>query len=137
VHRRGGLPLDQRPGDLRLGQPVPARTLNGKTYVPGQGNNAYVFPGIGLGAVACEAEHVTDRMFSEAARALAACVLESDLEMGRVYPSLKRIHEVSAHIGAAVAKVAFKDGLAQIRKPADLHKFVKAQMWKPEYREYV
>ncbi|HEY3446253.1 MAG TPA: NAD-dependent malic enzyme [Myxococcales bacterium] len=119
------------------GSPFPACTLNGKTYVPGQGNNAYVFPGIGLGAVACEAKHVTDRMFTEAARALAACVLESDLDMGRIYPSLKRIHEVSAHIAAAVAKVAFKDGLAQIKKPADLHKHVKSQMWVPEYREYV
>ncbi|MGC4116013.1 MAG: NAD-dependent malic enzyme [Myxococcales bacterium] len=119
------------------GSPFPPCTLNGKTYVPGQGNNAYVFPGVGLGAVACEAKHVTDRMFSEAARALAACVLESDLEMGRIYPSLKRIHEVSAHIGAAVAKVAFKDGLAQIRKPADLLKYVKTQMWQPEYREYI
>ncbi|MBI5529400.1 MAG: NAD-dependent malic enzyme [Deltaproteobacteria bacterium] len=119
------------------GSPFPPCVLNGRTYVPGQGNNAYVFPGVGLGAVACEARHITDRMFSEAAKALAACVLESDLEMGRIYPSLTRIREVSANIGAAVAAVAFKDGLARIRKPANLLRHVKSVMWKPEYVAYV
>jgi malate dehydrogenase (oxaloacetate-decarboxylating)(NADP+) len=119
------------------GSPFPPCVLNGRTYVPGQGNNAYVFPGIGLGAVACEARHITDRMFSEAARALADCVLESDLEMGRIYPSLKRIREVSAKIGAAVAAVAFKDGLARIRRPVNLLRHVKSVMWDPRYTAYV
>jgi malate dehydrogenase (oxaloacetate-decarboxylating)(NADP+) len=118
------------------GSPFPPVVLNGKTYVPGQGNNAYVFPGIGLGVIACAAKHVTDRIFSQAARALAEMVLPSDLELGRMYPSLKRIHEVSAHIGAAVAKVAFKDGLARVEKPADVEKLVKDAMWMPVYQKY-
>ncbi|WP_029916854.1 NAD-dependent malic enzyme [Pelobacter seleniigenes] len=119
------------------GSPFPPCVFKGQTYVPGQGNNAYVFPGIGLGAVACKAKTVTDRMFSQAARALADQVLESDLEMGRMYPALSRIREVSAYIGAAVAEVAFNDGVAGIEKPANVLEFVRSQQWAPEYRNYV
>ena len=118
------------------GSPFPACTSNGRTYVPGQGNNAYIFPGVGLGVVACEAKHVTDRMFAEAAKALASQVLSSDLDLGRIYPSLTRIQEVSAHIGAAVAEVAFKDGLAGVKKPKDTLEFVKSKMWQPRYPVY-
>jgi malate dehydrogenase (oxaloacetate-decarboxylating)(NADP+) len=113
------------------GSPFPTFVYEGKTLVPGQGNNAYVFPGIGMGIVACEATRVTDRMFAQAAKALAEQVLESDLEMGRIYPSLTRIREVSAFIGAAVAEVAFKDGLAGIEKPADVLAFVRSKQWAP------
>jgi malate dehydrogenase (oxaloacetate-decarboxylating)(NADP+) len=119
------------------GSPFPTCHLDGRTFVPGQGNNSYIFPGVGLGVVACRARLVTDRMFAAAARTLASLVLPSDLELGRIYPSLTRIREVSAHIGAAVAEVAFKDGLAGVARPADLLGMVKAAMWQPVYREYV
>jgi malate dehydrogenase (oxaloacetate-decarboxylating)(NADP+) len=119
------------------GSPSPACTYEGKTFVPGQGDNSYIFPGVGLGVIACEAKRVTDRMFAEAAKALAAQVLESDLDIGRIYPSLKRIQEVSAHIAAAVAEVAFRDGLARIKRPADVLDLVKSKMWAPRYKEYV
>ncbi|MBM3887608.1 MAG: NAD-dependent malic enzyme [Verrucomicrobia bacterium] len=119
------------------GSPFPPCVYEGKTLVPGQGNNSYIFPGVGLGIVACEIRHVTDRMFFRAARALAAQVLESDLAVGRVYPSLKRIREVSAGIAAAVAECAFKEGLARVRKPRDLLAFIQSQMWTPQYRSYV
>ncbi len=119
------------------GSPFPPCTYEGKTFVPGQGNNSYIFPGVGLGVVACEAKHVTDRMFSEAAKTLAAQTSQADLEMGRIYPSLKRIQEVSAYIGAAVAEVAFKDGLAGVEKPANVLQFVKSKMWTPRYEDYV
>ncbi len=118
------------------GSPFPPLVYEGRTYVPGQGNNAYIFPGVGLGAIAVEAKQVTDRMFFESAKALAAQVLESDLEMGRIYPSLERIQEVSAAIAVAVAESAFRDRLAGIRKPRDLLAFVRKQMWQPEYRRY-
>lgn len=118
------------------GSPFDPVEYNGKTYVPGQGNNAYIFPGVGLGAIAVEARSVTDRMFFESAKALAAQVLESDLEMGRIYPSLERLQEVSAAIAVAVAESAFRDRLAGIRKPRDLAAFIRKQMWKPEYRLY-
>jgi malate dehydrogenase (oxaloacetate-decarboxylating)(NADP+) len=119
------------------GSPFPPCVVNGKTFVPGQGNNSYIFPGVGLGVVASRARHVTDRMFAVAARTLASLVTPEDLEMGRIYPSLKRIQEVSAHLGAAVAEVAFKDGLAGVERPADVMAMVRSTMWAPKYRSYV
>jgi malate dehydrogenase (oxaloacetate-decarboxylating)(NADP+) len=119
------------------GSPFPPCVLDGRTFVPGQGNNAYVFPGVGLGVVASRARHVTDRMFSAAARTLASLVGPEDLAVGRIYPALRRIREVSARIGAAVAEVAFADGLAGVARPADVAAMVEAEMWRPEYRSYV
>ncbi len=119
------------------GSPFPPFDFEGKTYVSGQGNNSYIFPGVGLGVVACEAKHVTDRMFSAAAHALDKMVLESDLAIGRVYPSLKRIREISAVLGAAVADVAYADGLARAPKPANTLEYVKSLMWEPKYQSYV
>ncbi len=119
------------------GSPFPPFDFEGKTYVSGQGNNSYIFPGVGLGVVACEAKHVTDRMFSAAAHALDKMVLESDLAIGRVYPSLKRIREISAVLGAAVADVAYADGLARAPKPANTLEYVKSLMWEPKYQSYL
>lgn len=119
------------------GSPFPPCTYEGKTFVPGQGNNCYIFPGVGLGVVATKAARVTDSMFAAAARALAGITEESDLAMGRVYPSLTRILEVSAHLGAAVAEVAFEEGFATIARPANLLELIQATTWKPEYRSYV
>lgn len=119
------------------GSPFPAVTFNGKTFIPGQGNNSYIFPGVGLGVIACKARHVTDEMFYVAAKALDNMVLEEDLEQGRIYPPLDKIREVSAVIAAAVAEVAFERGLAGTEKPADLLAFVKAQMYQPVYHDYV
>jgi malate dehydrogenase (oxaloacetate-decarboxylating)(NADP+) len=118
------------------GSPFPPCVLNGRTYVSGQGNNSYIFPGVGLGVVASQARHVTDQMFAAAARTLASLVLPADLEMGRIYPSLRRIREVSAKIGAAVAEVAFDSGLAQVPRPANLLGLVEAAMWTPRYRDF-
>jgi len=119
------------------GSPFPPCIVGGRTFVSGQGNNSYIFPGVGLGVVASEARHVTDQMFAAAARTLASLVLPSDLEMGRIYPSLRRIREVSASIGAAVAAVAFDSGLAQVARPDDLRGLVEAAMWTPRYRDFV
>jgi len=119
------------------GSPFPPCIVGGRTFVSGQGNNSYIFPGVGLGVVASEARHVTDQMFAAAARTLASLVLPSDLEMGRIYPSLRRIREVSAAIGAAVAAVAFDSGLAQVARPDDLRGLVEAAMWTPRYRDFV
>jgi len=119
------------------GSPFPPCVLDGRTFVPGQGNNAYIFPGVGLGVVAARARHVTDRMFAAAARTLASLVQEEDLALGRIYPALTRIREVSAHIGVAVAEVAFEDGLAEVPRPADVKALVKGEMWRPEYRSYL
>jgi len=119
------------------GSPFPPCTVEGRTFEPGQANNSYIFPGVGLGVYATEARRVTDRMFSEAARALASLCLESDLAVGRIFPALSRIREVSAVIGAAVAEVAFQEGLARVERPSDLLAFVRSRMWEPAYPTYV
>jgi len=119
------------------GSPFPPFVYKGKTIVPGQGNNSYIFPGVGLGVVASEAKHVTDRMFAHAAKALAQQTSEADLGMGRIYPSLTRIREVSAAIGTAVAEVAFEDGLAGVERPNDVLQFVTSKMWAPRYESYL
>ncbi|MCA9953914.1 MAG: NAD-dependent malic enzyme [Anaerolineales bacterium] len=116
------------------GSPFDSVTYNGKTFVPGQGNNSYIFPGVGLGVVAVKARHVPDEMFMAAARTLAQLVTEEDLAMGRIYPSLKRIREVSVAIGTAVAKVAYQQGLARVPRPDNLAEFVQAQMYHPSYK---
>ena len=119
------------------GSPFPPCTYQGKTYVPGQGNNAYIFPGVGLGVVASEARRVTDRMFARAARTLADQTSAADLDLGRIYPALTRIREVSAHIGVSVAEVAFADGLAGIDRPDDVAKLVESKVWTPRYESYL
>src|SRR5450631_2331412 len=115
------------------GSPYPPVKLDGKTFVPRQGNNSYIFPGVGLGAIACRARLVTDEMFMAAAHTLANLVSEEDIKQGSLYPALPRIREVSAHIAAAVAGVAYKTGLAAGPEPKDLLAFVKLKMYDPRY----
>jgi malate dehydrogenase (oxaloacetate-decarboxylating)(NADP+) len=118
------------------GSPFPPVTLGEKTFVSGQGNNAYIFPGVGFGAIVSGARLVTDEMFFVAAKALAQKVSESDLERGLIYPPLTAIREVSAAIAVAVAEVAYQRGLATQPRPDDLRAYVEAQMYLPRYRSY-
>ena len=119
------------------GSPFDPVSLNGKTYVPGQGNNAYIFPGVGLGVIAAEANRVTDAMFFTAAKALARQVTEEDLAQGRVYPALSRIREVSAVIATDVAETTYELGLARAEHPDDLLAHVKSLMYNPDYSSYI
>lgn len=119
------------------GSPFDPVTYKDRTFVPGQGNNAYIFPGVGLGVVACDSRLVTDEMFLASARALANEVTEEDLKLGRIYPALTRMQEVSAVIAHAVAEVAYKEGLARKRRPKDLMAYIKSQMYNPVYQSYV
>lgn len=115
------------------GSPFAPVTHKGKTHVPGQGNNAYIFPGVGLGVLVSEASRVTDEMFAVAARTLANMVTEDDLAMGRLYPSLSTIRDVSREIAIAVAEVAFARGLARVDRPTDIAAAVTAAMYVPNY----
>ena len=119
------------------GSPFDTVDYQGKTFVPGQGNNAYIFPGVGLGAIAAATRSVTDEMFFVAAKALANQVTDADLALGRIYPSLTRIREVSAYIAAAVAQVAYDRDLAADAPPADILAHVRTFMYQPVYTDYV
>ena len=115
------------------GSPYDPVTLNGKTFVPRQGNNSYIFPGVGLGAIACGATLVTDEMFMAAARTLAGLVTDDDLKQGSLYPALPRIREVSVQIAAAVARVAYRRSLAAQQKPKNLLAHIKGQVYEARY----
>ena len=115
------------------GSPYDPVTLNGKTFVPRQGNNSYIFPGVGLGAIACGATLVTDEMFMAAARTLAGLVTDDDLKQGSLYPALPRIREVSLQIAAAVARVAYRRSLAVQQKPKNLLAHIKGQVYDARY----
>ena len=101
----------------RSGSPFAPVTHAGVTRVPGQCNNAYIFPGVGLGLVASRARRVTDAMFLAAAKCLAAQVGEDDLALGRVYPPLARIREVSVLIAREVAEIAWEQRPGGTRAP--------------------
>ncbi|HXZ89172.1 MAG TPA: oxaloacetate-decarboxylating malate dehydrogenase, partial [Candidatus Binataceae bacterium] len=115
------------------GSPYDPVKFGGKTFVPRQGNNSYIFPGVGLGVIASATRRVTDEMFMAAARALADCVNDADLAQGSLYPALSRIREVSARIAAAVAAIAYQRGFADGPAPNDLIGHVQSQMYDPYY----
>ena len=118
------------------GSPFDAVTFKGKTHVPRQSNNSYIFPGVGLGVIASGARRVTDEMFLAAARALARQTSKADLAQGSLFPPLARIRDVSAHIAAAVAGVAYEQRLTPTRRPPNLLARIRAQMYDPRYPRY-
>jgi malate dehydrogenase (oxaloacetate-decarboxylating)(NADP+) len=119
------------------GSPFDPVNLNGQTFVPRQGNNSYIFPGVGLGAIASGAQCITDEMFMSAAHSLAHDVTETDLKQGSLYPALPRIREVSGNIATAVAEVAHRHKLATGAVPSDIDAHVRAQMYDPHYQSYL
>ena len=119
------------------GSPFAPVEFQGKLITPGQCNNAYIFPGVGLGVTACRVRHVTDERFFAAAKTLASLVTEADLVRGSLYPSLGNIREVSLAIAEAVAGVAYAQKLAAKPRPKRLRAYLSEQMYQPEYENYV
>jgi len=118
------------------GSPFAPVELGGRRFVPGQGNNAYIFPGLGLGAIVAGARRITDTMFYAAARTLAGLVDQSSLDQGSLFPRLSELRHVSAHIAVAVATIAHEEGLATAPHADDLEAAVRAQMYDASYPRY-
>jgi malate dehydrogenase (oxaloacetate-decarboxylating)(NADP+) len=113
------------------GSPFGKVTYQGRTFRPGQGNNAYVFPGIGLGAIVCRARSIPDEFFLAAARTLAGLVTAKDLDDGSLYPPLNDIRRISLAIAVSVAETAYAMKLARARRPRDLKKTIARFMYEP------
>jgi malate dehydrogenase (oxaloacetate-decarboxylating)(NADP+) len=118
------------------GSPFAPVELGGRRFVPGQGNNAYIFPGLGLGAIVAGARRITDTMFYAAARTLAGLVDQALLDQGSLFPPLSELRHVSMRIAAAVATVAHEQGLATAKHAADVESAVRAQMYDATYPCY-
>ena len=113
------------------GSPFGAVTYNSHVFEPGQGNNAYVFPGIGLGAITCRARRIPDEFFLAAARTLADLVTPVDLARGSLYPPLRDIRHLSLAIAVSVVETAYAMNLARARRPRNLEKAVSRVMYEP------
>ena len=118
------------------GSPFNPVQIENRTFVSGQGNNAYIFPGVGLGIIVSGAQRVTDEMFLIAAQTLANLVTEDDLKLGRIYPALSKIREVSTLIAAEVASVVYQQGLTNRERPDDILADIHQQMYQPVYPHY-
>jgi malate dehydrogenase (oxaloacetate-decarboxylating)(NADP+) len=119
------------------GSPFDPVTVNGKTFIPGQGNNVYIFPAVGMAIYATQARRVTDEMFIVAARAVAEQVTEENLASGLIYPPLSSILPTSLRVAERVAESIFDAGLARVQRPADLASFIVDYAYRPEYRPLV
>ncbi|XP_053605662.1 NADP-dependent malic enzyme-like [Plodia interpunctella] len=116
------------------GSPFPPVKYGGKEYLTGQGNNSYIFPGVALGVIATACHTVTDKMFLIAAETLAKLVKEEDLAIGRIYPPLKQVKDVSLDIAVEVSEYAYKENIATVHpKPDNLKEFIRAHIYSLDY----
>ena len=107
---------------------------NGQTFLPGQANNFYIFPAVGMAIFATQAKRVTDEMFIEAGQAVADQVPSELLKQGLLYPLQSNILETEIQTAARVAKLVFDSGLARVERPGDMVAFIREHVYKPEYR---
>jgi malate dehydrogenase (oxaloacetate-decarboxylating)(NADP+) len=117
------------------GVQFPPVRYNGQTFLPGQANNFYIFPAIGMAVFSTQASRVTDQMFIEAARAVADQVPAGLLNQGLLYPLQSNILETEIQTAARIAKLVFDSGLARVKQPADMVAFIRQHVYKPEYKE--
>src|SRR3954449_2519881 len=113
------------------GSPFAPVSYGGTEFRPAQGNNAYVCPGIGLGAIACRARTLPDELFLAAAQALAAKVRQDDLDQGALYPPLGTIRKISLAIATRVAAKAYAMNLAREKRPRHLRRHIEGMMYRP------
>jgi hypothetical protein len=109
--------------------------IAGRKFVPGQGNNVYIFPAMGMAVFATEATRVTEEMFIVAAKAVAEQVTDEDLSVGLIYPPQSRILEASLHVAERVAAYIFDKGLARVPRPDDIGALIRTRAYRPVYPE--
>jgi malate dehydrogenase (oxaloacetate-decarboxylating)(NADP+) len=117
------------------GSPFPPVEINGRRFVPGQGNNVYIFPAMGMAVFATEAKRVTEEMFIVAAQAVAEQVTEENLSMGLIYPPQSHILNATLHVAERIAGYIFDQGLARVPRPDDVGALVRARAYRPLYGE--
>lgn len=117
------------------GSPFPPLDIAGRRFVPGQGNNVYIFPAMGMAVYATEATRVTEEMFIVAAKAVAEQVTEKDLSAGLIYPPQSRILQASLHVAERLANYIFDEGLARVGKPDDVGALIRARAYRPVYAD--
>jgi malate dehydrogenase (oxaloacetate-decarboxylating)(NADP+) len=115
------------------GSPFPPVEVAGKTFVPGQGNNVYIFPAMGMAIFATEAKRVTEEMFIVAARAVAEQVTDQSLATGLIYPPQSQILKASLHVATRVAEYIFDRDLARVSRPNDVGALIRARAYRPVY----
>jgi malate dehydrogenase (oxaloacetate-decarboxylating)(NADP+) len=115
------------------GSPFPPVEIGGHTFVPGQGNNVYIFPAMGMAVYATEATRVTEKMFIVAAKAVAEQVTKESLAKGLIYPPQSRIFEASLHVAGRVAAYIFDQGLARVARPDEIDAHIHASVYPPVY----
>ena len=119
------------------GSPFDSVEIEGKTFIPGQGNNAYIFPGVGLGIILSQAEVISDDLFLAAAETLSNLVSDEELSSGQLYPSIKDIKKVSKEIAITVAKKAFSEGLTNMAIPQNIESSLDRIIYNPVYPDYI
>ena len=117
------------------GSPFPPVEIAGRQFVPGQGNNVYIFPAMGMAVFATEASRVTEEMFIVAAQAIAEQVSEENLSVGLIYPPQSHIFEASVHVAERIAAYIFDQGLARAPRPKDVEALIRAHVYRPVYSE--
>jgi malate dehydrogenase (oxaloacetate-decarboxylating)(NADP+) len=117
------------------GSPFPPVEIAGRRFVPGQGNNVYIFPAMGMAVFATEASRVTEEMFIVAAQAIAEQVSEENLSVGLIYPPQSHIFEASVHVAERIAAYIFDQGLARAPRPKDVEALIRAHVYRPVYSE--